>query len=301
MALSYRNAVAVAEIVFYSPAFLIAGLLMFRHGWRRTAGWLFVAIFSLIRLIGASMQLATIHDPSNVSLYVGTLILDGIGLSPLLLSSLGLLSRALYSISKTKPTKLHLAAVHLIEILTIVALILSIVGATSLPSSSFLSRTQQTNTEMTVGVALFLAAFGLLCLLVLSTWPSMRHIEKGEKRLLIAVTLSLPFILVRLIYSSVSILGKNPDFSRTTGSTTIFLCMTLLMEACVVVIYEGTGLTLQRLSPDELSQIYASRQGPRRDDAQENGLGGKLARIGQKTLIGRLIMAISGKSSQSRY
>ncbi|KAL5356384.1 hypothetical protein BJX96DRAFT_162440 [Aspergillus floccosus] len=301
MALSYRNAVAVAEISFYSPALLIAGLLMFRHGWRRTAGWLFLAIFSLVRLIGASMQLATIHDPSNVSLYIGTAILDSVGLSPLILSGLGLLSRALYSISKARQTTVHLLAVHLIQLLTIVALILSIVGATSMPHSAFLSGTQTMDTKMTVSVVLFLVAFGSLCLLVLSMWPCMRHIEQGEKRLLFAVTLSLPFLLVRLIYSSVSILGKNPHFNRATGSTTIFLCMALLMEACVVVIYEGTGLTLQRLSSDELSQIYASRQRPRRDDAQGNGLGGKLVGLGQKTLVGRLIMAVSGKSSQSRY
>lgn len=32
MTLSYRNAVAVAEVVFYSPAFLVGAYLMARHG-----------------------------------------------------------------------------------------------------------------------------------------------------------------------------------------------------------------------------------------------------------------------------
>jgi hypothetical protein len=64
---TYRNGVGVsiAEIVFYVPSLCIAGLLAFRHGLGRNAGWLFLIIFCLARIIGPAIQLA---EKSGVSL-----------------------------------------------------------------------------------------------------------------------------------------------------------------------------------------------------------------------------------------
>ncbi|KAF9889906.1 hypothetical protein FE257_006778 [Aspergillus nanangensis] len=312
MTLSYRNAVSIAEIGFYSPAFIIACYLMSLHGWRKTAGWLFLAAFAIARLLGAAMQLETRNYPQNISLYIGAATLDNIGLSPLMLASLGLVSRVLSSIRNSQQQQQQqrtvrippAAAVRLVEILTVVGLILSIVGGTSMPKSSFTGTATTTGTApakpktLTVGIIIFLVAFGGLCLLVLGLWASFRQVERGERRLLVAVTLSLPFLLVRLIYSSLSVLRDLPEFKWASGNTTIFLCMALVMEAVVVVIYEVTGLTLKKtqISPDYLPQ--RQQQGQQQQQQQNlrgDGTGSKIVSLGKKTIVGRLITAIVGK------
>ncbi|EAW13262.1 uncharacterized protein ACLA_017090 [Aspergillus clavatus NRRL 1] len=241
MPLSYRNAVAVAEIVFYAPVFLIAVYLNLRHGWQRAYGWFFLAIFSLARLIGASLQLATIQDPDNINLYIAAATLTSVGLSPLLLASLGFIARVRSSIHKSQTTQTGIPtkALRLVEILTIVALILSIVGANSLPSGTFASgEPQQVDlpSTMKTSIVLFILSYIAIAGLALYLWVYVRSIQPGETRLLVAVTLSLPFLAVRLLYSALAILGHDPLFGWVGGSVTVWLCMGLVMEAVVVVI-----------------------------------------------------------------
>src|SRR3954467_12272430 len=100
MTISYRNGVAIGELVVYIPSFFIAFFLAFRHGFHKSSGWYFLIVFSLARIIGPCMQLAAINNPS-VSLYTGALILQNVGLSPLILATLGFLSRVIESINRT--------------------------------------------------------------------------------------------------------------------------------------------------------------------------------------------------------
>lgn len=221
-----------------------------------------------------------------------------------MLATLGLISRVRYSVQKSRKTVLPATIIRLDEIITIVALILSIVGATSLPMSDFTGGSKiKMPTTMTASVILFIVAYCGLALFTIVLWVYLRDVEPGEKRLLVAITASLPFLLVRIIYTSLATLRQLPKFSWIRGDTTIFLCMALVMEACAVVIYEVTGLTLRQLSPDDMAQIHADRQrrggghaetrnaGP---EGGQDGIGHQLLNLGKKTTIGRLVTAARG-------
>jgi uncharacterized membrane protein YoaK (UPF0700 family) len=91
-AISYRDGVAVAQIVCFTVYFICAIILCSRHGWNRSSGFLILITFSLLRLIGASFQLATINYPSR-SVYGGALICEAIGISPLTVLNIGILGR----------------------------------------------------------------------------------------------------------------------------------------------------------------------------------------------------------------
>jgi hypothetical protein len=92
MALDYRGEVSILELMVYTCALLTSIYLSFRHRLSRNAGWIFLTIFSLVRIIGASCQLATLSSPSN-HLLTAITTLDSLGLAYLLFASLGLLSR----------------------------------------------------------------------------------------------------------------------------------------------------------------------------------------------------------------
>lgn len=96
MALDGHGDLAIAELVFYVPAVALALWVAFRHGFSKQAGWIFLAILALVRIIGPSMLLAYEHKPSK-SLLIGAIVLDNIGISPLLLAMLGILKRVFVS------------------------------------------------------------------------------------------------------------------------------------------------------------------------------------------------------------
>lgn len=89
MAVDYRSGVSILILIFYLPALAIAILLTIRHGFGKSAGWRFMIIFTLARILSACFQLATINQPKNVSLYVGYSVLIGIAVSPLELVAFG--------------------------------------------------------------------------------------------------------------------------------------------------------------------------------------------------------------------
>ena len=88
----YRGGVSILEIIVYVPCLFIALWLGFKHGFGRHAGWFFLILFSLIRIIGASFQLASESHPTTAN-FTGAAILESVGLSPLLLATLGLIGR----------------------------------------------------------------------------------------------------------------------------------------------------------------------------------------------------------------
>lgn len=92
---------------------------------------------------------------------------------------------------------------------------------------------------------LFLICWICLCILCASVFLQMSHVDPGEKRLLLAVGISLPFIFVRLIYSILGAFSNRRIFSPFTGSVTIWLCMAVLMEIVVVYTFIIIGATLK--------------------------------------------------------
>ena len=89
MAIDYRSGASILLLIFYLPALATAILLSVRHGFTKSAGWRFMIIFTLARILSACFQLATINQPHNVSLYVGYSVLIGIAVSPLELVAFG--------------------------------------------------------------------------------------------------------------------------------------------------------------------------------------------------------------------
>lgn len=92
MTLGNAGYLSIAEIVVYVPALIAAIYTTARHGFHRSSGWVFTVVLCVIRIIGAACQLCTYSNNSS-GLLEAVLILDSIGISPLLFATLGVLSR----------------------------------------------------------------------------------------------------------------------------------------------------------------------------------------------------------------
>jgi hypothetical protein len=85
--------IAIAELVVYIPVALVSLFVVLRHGFHRQLGWIYLFVLSGIRIAGGVFEILSHNDPSNTNDAEWGLILQSVGLSPLLLSSLGLLKR----------------------------------------------------------------------------------------------------------------------------------------------------------------------------------------------------------------
>ena len=245
--ISERDAIAIAEIVFYVPALVIAITLAVRHGFRRSSGWRFLLTFALARLIQSGLQLGTIADPKNTSLYIGVFILLTVAILPLELCTLGLLSRLITNINRVQTTLVTPRHIQLIELVTTVGFILGIVGGYNAGTDYGDTGHYVVSSETKGAIALFIVAFAAILAITVSLIPAVSAAEAGERRILLAVGISLPFLLVRILYSAIETFANPPKFSLLGGSDTVLLCMALLEEAIVVALYEAFGLTLKRI------------------------------------------------------
>ncbi|KAJ5167338.1 uncharacterized protein N7482_006119 [Penicillium canariense] len=261
MAVTYRHGISILELIIYLPSLFLSIFLVIRHGLRTNSGFLFLTTFTLTRIVGACCDLATINN-FTVGLYVAAAICSSIGLSPLMLACTGLLSRADMSIEKTSGrTALPRITFPFFRILTVVAMILSIVGITANMSAEGL---QHPDIKVKIGMILYVVCWVVMLALLAVLAMHRGSIERGEKPTLLAVALSSPFILVRLLYAFFVWFLHNSEFSMLDGNVTIQLVMVVLEEFAVVAICLTVGMTLRvrghesRRGEEEVMPAYSS-------------------------------------------
>jgi hypothetical protein len=245
MAIEYRGGVSIGEIIVYIPALAIAILLAVRHGFGRAGGWVFLMIFSLARILGAAFQLATISHPTSTN-YTASAVLTTIGFGPLELTALSLVSRLIADVHKNSRLFITTQMVKMVELLVTVGVILGIVGGINAGDQYDKTGKFVLGPENQAGTALLIVAFAFTVLGTVALLFSISHSSKGERHIFWALAASLPFLFIRLIYSCLSTYSHKRKFSLLGGSTTVLLCVALLEELAVVIIYESVGLTLKK-------------------------------------------------------
>ena len=92
--LNQREDLAIAILAFYVIGLPFAVYICFRHGFGRHLGWFYLILLPVIRIIGASLELAAENvTPTNLGLYTGAAIMYAIGAVPLLLCLMALVKR----------------------------------------------------------------------------------------------------------------------------------------------------------------------------------------------------------------
>jgi len=239
MGLSPRTGISIFEIIFYIPVTIIGIILVLRHGFKRDLGWIFLAIFGTIRILGSTLFIVASQSPSNTSLLVAALVFQAVGLSPLFFATSGFLGVVAKNSEFNVPTRLT----RLIRVALIVAIALSVVAGTD----STKANQSQDITFKKVSTLLLLAIFLVLVLLHAYYWLNVnRIVEKARRMLLAAISCALPFIGVRLAYSLAGAWesSQNGPFNLVTGSIAIYAIMVVVMECIAILIYITAGLLL---------------------------------------------------------
>lgn len=158
-----------------------------------------------------------------------------------------------------------------------VALILCIVGATSADSGSNIAE-QPTVQAGVILLAVLIIALSFLAVIAII---GIRATQHGETSILTGVCLSLPLLLIRIIYSLLGCFG-GAQFSPIEGSPAIDLGMSVIEEMLVVLIYLWVGLRNSAVpANDNEGAVRANRSDELRYRLGRGDFnGGKLSLLG---------------------
>lgn len=236
----------VAELVFFSPALIFSGYVMYKHGYRKQLGWRFLVMICLFRLTAAVTSLVSIHHPSQ-GLKTTYDIMNSLGLSAVISTALGLLDRINAGLG---PASLSQHIFRVLHLLTTAGLVLSIIGSINVFSNNT-SNIPTGLKELKAGICFFSVVFAADVLITGRTLLNISQVHAGERRLVFAVSATLPFMAVRIIYSILCFFGNDSkwfsSWSLEWRAVLVHGLMGVLMEAIIVAIFIVAGLMTVRV------------------------------------------------------
>jgi len=267
MGLDARGGISLAQLLVYIPILCVSAVLVKRHGFRRQSGWVFLVLLSLVRITGGACHVAAEEssDPSTTLITIFS-ILESVGLSPLLLATVGFLGTVAEGVFEN-PSSYR--AFHLLGLLASVSVILTVIGGVNISNAKTQDDVNGGTNFRHIGAIIFLVLFITIAFIHGLLWTLKHKIMTHRRVLLLGISVALPFLFVRIVYAVLS--GYAPvslpptppvhnslsKFSSTSGSWAIYLFMSVLAEIVTVVIYLafGTSIPISR----EYEQAYPMR------------------------------------------
>ncbi|KAF4632701.1 hypothetical protein G7Y89_g5425 [Cudoniella acicularis] len=239
--------ISIAELIVYLPCLILGFLVCLRHGFKRTSGWIFILILSTVRIVGATCQLLTYSHPTE-GLLKATLIFDSIGIAPLLLAVLGVLSRFVDWVNASEQIpKFNTKLFRVLQLVISIGLILGIIGVTS--GGSWAADGSFTpSTVSKVGIIVYIFVLAALTIIFILELSSVSVVPSQERILTVHIPIALLAIAVRLLYSTLCIFVHDATFSLFGGSITANVLMAIVEEFFVVIITLALGFKLRRIS-----------------------------------------------------
>ncbi|KAK0307681.1 hypothetical protein LTR01_005681 [Friedmanniomyces endolithicus] len=196
-----KGDLAAAELAFFAPALLIGLYIVFRHGFTRQMGWVYIVILSILRIVGASATLnMAATNIASTALLETAAITSAVGTAPLLLALMGFLERINTGMEHKGVSRLAFRLLHLVSLAALVVAIIG--GIDRMDSNASQVSTGQKLSE--TASMLFLGVYLALAGIALFGVANVRWILAGEKVLMRACVLAIPVLAVRIAYSIAS-------------------------------------------------------------------------------------------------
>jgi hypothetical protein len=240
--LTYRNDVFIAVLAFYICTAIFSAIRLIQHGLRKTASERLLLMFSIGRILCAGFQLATINYPTNTSIWAGYVTTFSICVSLLLSASLVLLRRLALRAGTDFPRIAGRDSMRFCQLLVTIGLILGVVGGISAANNWGSTGSYKPDSIQKASTVIFIVSWALVVFMTVYTLGKAHGASSQTQKIAVAVfAISLPLLAVRIAYSAIFIFADSTSFSSIDGSVTIMLCVALIEEAVVVLMYEVLG------------------------------------------------------------
>ncbi|KAK9462345.1 uncharacterized protein V1516DRAFT_670022 [Lipomyces oligophaga] len=251
--LGQRARIAVAEIIIYVVLLPVAVFCHFQHRKNVSAYWRII-LFCAIRIASSALVIYIDQNSSSLGVEIAAIILLSIASSPLISAYVNFISptKVLKPKGEKKGPRLELSIDRGFDLMLIAAIVLGSIGGSDTADGDA--------DDLKTGLALSKAStLIMLVVLVLSSMHALYYIlhvdtlSLAKRNHILRFMTAFPFILVRLIYSILSIFTMNSDgyfgssadvskWNSIEGSWQIYLVMGVLMEVITVIIYSAVGL-----------------------------------------------------------
>ena len=187
-----REDLEIVELVYYVPAPLLSLWCVKKHGFGRQSGWVYLTLLAILRIVGAITGIVAYSENSaSRGLLETTTIAFTIGISPLLLALLGILSRIS---SFMRAHAVNKRAQQLIYLPILVGLALAIVGGVK-EFNTKEGTIEDGYAFVKSGVVLYLVGYVALAAVACYTFSHKRDVLDAKNRLFFVSILSTPFLL----------------------------------------------------------------------------------------------------------
>ncbi|UKZ55809.1 hypothetical protein TrVGV298_009633 [Trichoderma virens] len=305
MALTYRDGVAVAELICYCPSAII-GIYLTLINEFHTTGWIDIFLFSAIRIVGSAIQVEAKNHPGTTKLYTVASIMNSIGLAPLQAGSLGFLNRLSENIGGKTQSQAQKYMFRIIQMLIITGLILGVVGGIKAGNQIKNTGTFAIGSIGKIGTGFLIGAYAATLVVAASLHRVVSFADRKYRRLFWAVIAAAFPLAVRLVYAILATLTDEKKFNFITGNVTAWLCLAVIPEFLVILIYIILGVSLgrQRKTSKEGDyevtsldghQLNIARQSKRQSNTSshnQNPVVRTTIKIFNMTIIGRITRSI---------
>ncbi|KAK2731568.1 hypothetical protein FQN55_004641 [Onygenales sp. PD_40] len=239
---SAREILDIVIVAYYIPALGTSLFVALKHGFSKEIGFIYLAILSLVREIGAICGIVNFHQPST-GLAKTSIITSSVGLSPLILAMAAMLQRVNKGMSSGKGISDRIfQALHLPQL---VALILGIIGGMKQFDED--PEVQKTGHNLSrASIIIFFVILVVQSLIAAVTLLRLRYVRPEERKMVYIVGASIPFLFVRILYALISSFSNDHDtFNQISPSNKAVLvqaCMAILEEFVVVALYLLAGI-----------------------------------------------------------
>lgn len=244
--ISSREGLSIAELIFYVPILPIAAYLVFRHGFSRQAGWLYIALLCTLRLVGAACLIAADQTPNpSTSLVEAGYITSAVGTGPLLLSLLRFLQTISDGMSSNR--SLSNQTFRVAHLLLLAGLGVYIAGAVLETESN------STGPKLFKAGSILFVVFWL-CEVGFTAYFAMhsRDVAHKDRHVLRACVVVIPFVLVRMAYTvATGFSSPGSTFYFLDANVYVQAFMQFAMEAVFVLVFLAAGLMTPRRDASE--------------------------------------------------
>lgn len=222
---TYRDGIAVLQLIAFIPCLLFATVLCFKQGLRAVSScWRFLLILGLLRVISAVCQLLLMTHSDN-AIVVTKLTCDLLGIAPLTLAAVGLLRRVNHTV-----LSIPKHVFYFVDLVSVAGLGVGIGGAIKAVDSETIP------SLLKIALGLFVACLGLMFCILGWLTASLNLLPRNERITLYSIYICGPFLIVRMVYACIGDFAHDSRFSIFNGDPTIFLCMSVLEEIILMVI-----------------------------------------------------------------
>lgn len=237
------KSLSIAILIIFLVLLQPITFVLFRHGLRSWLAWLPLSSLSIVRIVGSAIQ---IHDDEKHTTSLAALILNSIGLAPLLLAALGVLHEARTARNPHLRRKLEWHIILHFHTIIVVSMILVIIGLVKLTGA----HPKESDTTLPkVGVIIILVCWIVLVGFTVSSLRSSQYdmqapaYHNGTK-LLYGLIVALPFIGIRELDAVLSNFVTSHTF---LSSLAVKVCLSVVPEMIATVCFVTAGLITRNI------------------------------------------------------